>query len=297
MQTKTGYVSIAGRSNVGKSTLLNRLIGEKIAGVSSKPQTTRQTVRGIFSSARGQIVFLDTPGLHKPKDRLGERMVRAARKTCLEADLIYWMVFPALPHADDLKILEDLKQTSKPIFLLVNKVDQVSKPDLLPVLDAYQKLYFFRVLFPISAAKGDNVPELLNKTFELLPEGPMLFPADQISDQPERFIVSEMIREKIFRFTGEEIPYASAVEISEFKERSSSLTAIDATIYVEKTSQKKIMIGESGRMIKKIGMEARKGIEAFLQKKVFLQLWVKERAEWREDNQFLSRLESEGSNG
>jgi len=293
----SGFVSIVGKPNVGKSTLLNRLVGQKIAGVSPKPQTTRQTIRGILTSAeRGQIVFLDTPGLHAPKDRLGERMMKFSKSTYLDADIIFWMVFPALPNEEDIPILEDLKKTGKPILLLVNKIDGIQKVKLLPVLNEYQKLHPFQALFPISAANGDNVRELVNKTFELLPEGPPLFPADQTSDQTERFIASEMIREKIFQLTGEEIPYASAVEINDFKERSERLAVISATIYVSKASQRKIVIGSKGQMIKKIGEAARRTIETFLQKKVFLELWVKVREDWKKDDQFLSRLESEGRN-
>ncbi len=297
MNLHSGFVSIVGKPNVGKSTLLNRLVGQKIAGVSPKPQTTRQTIRGILTSAeRGQIVFLDTPGLHAPKDRLGERMMKFSKSTYLDADIIFWMVFPALPNEEDIPILEDLKKTGKPILLLVNKIDGIQKVKLLPVLNEYQKLHPFQALFPISAANGDNVRELVNKTFELLPEGPPLFPADQTSDQTERFIASEMIREKIFQLTGEEIPYASAVEINDFKERSERLAVISATIYVSKASQRKIVIGSKGQMIKKIGEAARRTIETFLQKKVFLELWVKVREDWKKDDQFLSRLESEGRN-
>ena len=294
MKKKAGFVSIIGRPNVGKSTLLNRLIGEKLAAVSSKPQTTRQVIRGILTESRGQIVFLDTPGMHLPKDSLGKRMLAAAKSTYYEADLIFWMVSPALPGAGEKVLLEDLKEISKPIFLLVNKADAVPKPNLLPVLDSYHKLHPFRALFPISALRGDNVKELLDEAFNLLPEGAALFPGDIVSDQSERLLVSEMIREKVVRLTGEEIPYATAVEINEFKERSEQLVFIDAVIYVEKSSQKKIVIGAGGKLIKKIGSAARTDIEDFLGKKVFLNLWVKEREGWKKDGQFLSRLEHQG---
>ena len=290
MKPRSGFVSIIGKPNVGKSTLLNRLIGEKLAAVSRKPQTTRQTVRGILSEPRGQIVFLDTPGIHSPKDSLGERMMAACKANYAQADLIFWMVFPSLPDQAEKDIYENLKKTNKPILLLINKVDAVPKPNLLPVLSAYQQFSGLAALFPVSAAEGDNVAELLVKVFELLPENPPLFPEDITSDQTERFIASEIIREKIFRFTGEEIPYASAVEITDFKERSEKLVVIEATIFVEKASQKKIVIGAGGQMIKKIGEEARRGLENFLGKKVFLQLLVKERANWKKDDEFLNRL-------
>lgn len=282
---------------MGKSTLLNGLIGQKLAAVSAKPQTTRLIIRGILNDRRGQIVFLDTPGIHSPKDALGERMVSAVRKTNTEADIIYWMVPPVMPQDEDVELLKHLKTFSKPIFLLINKADAVPKPSLLPVIDAYRKLHPFDALFPISSLSGDNLNELLKKTFERLPEGPNLFPADLVSDQTERFIAAEMIREKIFQLTGEEIPYSTAVVINEFKERSSELVAIDATIFTEKPSQKKILIGESGNMVKKIGTEARKEIERFLGKKVFLKLWVKEREHWKEDETFLRELEQEGGQG
>ncbi|MBI4388129.1 MAG: GTPase Era, partial [Candidatus Omnitrophica bacterium] len=280
--------------NVGKSTLLNHFIGEKLAAVASKPQTTRQVIRGILTEPRGQIVFLDTPGVHIPKDALGARMLSAVQSAYQEADLIFWIVSPAPPGGEEKKILEDLKKFSKPIFLLVNKVDRTPKPTLLPVLDAYHKLYSFRSLYPISALRGDNLKELLDETFTLLPEGEHLFPDDLVSDQSERLIVSEMIREKVVQLTAEEMPYATAVEINEFKERSEELVFIDAVIYVERASQKKIVIGKNGALVKEIGSAARADIEHFLGKKVFLNIWVKERENWKKDEQFLNRLERQG---
>lgn len=296
IQTKAGFVSLIGRPNVGKSTLLNRLVGQKLAAVSPKPQTTRHIVRGILNEPRGQIVFLDTPGLHAPRDPLGERMVSAA-KSGFEADLILWLTFPHPPSSEEARILDDLKASRKPVILAVNKVDQTAKPELLPVLDAYHKFFSFAALFPISASKGDNVPELLDHIFGMLPENPAYFPADIVSDQTERFIVSEMIREQVFRLTGEEVPYASAVEVNEFKEKSESLVTISATIHVDKASQKKIVIGRRGEMIKKIGSASRGFIESFLGKKVYLALWVKEHKAWRKDEPFLHELEREGGAG
>ena len=295
MKKKAGFVSIVGKPNVGKSTLLNRLVGCKLAAVSPKPQTTRQTVRGILTESRGQIVFLDTPGIHQAKDRLGERMANEVKKTFEGTDLIYWMVFPGLPGAEERRIAEELKKQAIPTLLLVNKVDIVEKPSLLPVLNAYQQLAAFETLFPISAMRGENIRELLDRTFEFLPENEAFFPDDQVSNQSERFIASEMIREKIFRLTGEEIPYATAVEINEFKERNAKLIAIQATIYVEKKSQRGILIGEKGAMIKQIGLSARRDLERFLNKKVFLELWVKDHKDWRADDRFLDRLEREAA--
>jgi len=287
---RSGFVSIIGKPNVGKSTLLNRLVGERLAGVSRKPQTTREVIRGILSERRGQAIFLDTPGFHEPHDRLGEWMLGQIEKALESSDLIYWIVFPGLPREDDRALAGKLQKAKIPIFLLVNQVDRISKPQLLPVIDAYQKLFAFREIIPVSALKGDNLPPLVKKTFDVLPENPAYFPEDLLTDQSERTIVSEMIREKIFRFTGEEIPYSSALEIEEFKERSERLVAIKATIVVEKDSQKAILIGKGGAKIKQIGEEARKEIERFLGKKVFLELWVKTLKHWKRDPQALKRL-------
>lgn len=288
-----GFVSIIGRPNVGKSTLLNHLVGLKLAGVSPKPQTTRQVIRGILTTEKGQIIFLDTPGHHKPKDELGVRMMRSSKTAFEECDLIFWMVSPGMPGKDETIILNDLKLTGKPILLLVNKVDAVQKLHLLPILAAYQKMHSFAALIPISAMKGDNLNVLLDKAFELLPEGELFFPEDQTSDQTERFIVSEMIREKVFRLTGEEIPYAAAVEIEDFKERTPALIYVSASIYVEKFAQKKIVVGKDGQMVKRIGEAARKDIEEFLDKKVFLELWVKVQENWKRDGNFIKRIESQ----
>lgn len=292
--SKAGFVTIVGRPNVGKSTLLNRLVDVKLAAVSPRPQTTRQTVKGILTEKRGQIVFLDTPGLHKPKDAYGERMVKDAQKSFLETDLIYWIVFPEFPETEEIEIAKNLQALSKPIFLLLNKIDTIAKHEVLPMIDAYSRLINFQALFPISAMHRVNLPELLNKTFETLPEHPPYFPEDQSSSHSERFIVTEMIREKIFRLTSQEVPYSVAVEINNFEERNERLSVIEATIYVERDSQKGILVGEGGQMIKLIGKNARQDIEIFLGKKIFLQLWVKEKKDWKKDNQFLDRLEKEG---
>ncbi len=292
--SKAGFVTIVGRPNVGKSTLLNRLVGTKLAAVSPKPQTTRQTVRGILTEPRGQIVFLDTPGLHQPKDAYGERMVKDAQKSFLETDIIYWMVFPQIPGKEETEIGKTIQKLAKPVFLLVNKVDTVAKPELLPVLDCYHKLFKFEALFPVSAMHRDNLPELLEKTFEILPEHPLYFPEDQASNHTERFIATEMIREKIFRLASQEVPYSVAVEIDSFQEKSEKLAVIEATIFVERDSQKGILVGQGGKMIKLIGKNAREDIELFLGKKIFLQLTVKERKDWKKDEKFLDHLEKEG---
>ena len=236
----SGFVSILGKPNVGKSTLLNRLAGTKLAAVSKRPQTTRQVIRGILTEPRGQVVFLDTPGFHKPKDSLGRFMVEEAAKTFVEAELFYWLAEPRPPHDDDFEFLKPL--TEKNVFCLINKIDSVSKPELLPVLDQYGKKFPFKEVIPISALKGDQIDLLTRKTFEYLPEHPPYFPEDMTSDQSESFISAEMIREKIFRFTGEEVPYSTSVVIEDFKEEK-SIIRIHAVIFVEKDSQKGILVG------------------------------------------------------
>ena len=283
-------MAIIGRPNVGKSTLLNRLVGEKLAGVSPKPQTTRKAVRGILTRKEGQIVFLDTPGLHDPRDPLGKWMVQEAQKSLEGADLLYWMVLPEKPRYEDEKILEIIRGLTVPLFLLVNQIDRFPKPHILPVLEHYGKTHAFRELIPISAREGDQVELLLRKTFDHLPAGKPHFPEDQISDQDERFIVTEIIREKIFYATGEEIPYAATVVIEDFKERNEKMVDIQATVIIEKDSQKAIVIGKNGIKMKQIGQSARLDIEKFLGKKVYLQLWVKTMPHWKREESSLRRL-------
>ncbi len=286
----SGFVVILGRPNVGKSTLLNNLVGEKLAGVSNKPQTTRHSIRGILSRPEGQIVFLDTPGLHDPKDLLGNWMVQEAHKALEGADLIYWLVLPDNPHPYEQKILELVRGLSIPVFLLVNQVDRFPKPQILPVLEHYHKAFAFRELIPISAKAGDQLDLLTSKTFEHLPEGPALFPEDQISDQNERFIAAEIIREKLFHFTEQEIPYSTVVIIEDFKERDERIIDITATIVVERDSQKAIVIGKKGQMLKEIGQAARLDLEQLVGRKVFLQVWVKVLSNWKKDENALRKL-------
>lgn len=287
---RSGFVAIIGRPNVGKSTLLNCMVGEKLAGVSNKPQTTRGPVRGILSRPEGQIVFVDTPGLHKPQDKLGSWMMREADKALEGVDLIYWMVLPQPPHPYEEHILGLVKKLNIPTFLLVNQVDRYAKNAILPVIDHYFKLHEFKEIIPISAKTGDQVPLLLQKTHEALPEAPPYFPEDQVSDQNERFIVTEIVREKLFRFTDQEVPYSTAIVIDEFKERDQRLTDIQLTIVVEKDSQKAIIIGRQGEMLRKIGQEARFDIESLLRKKVFLKIWVKTVPFWKGSVKHLKEL-------
>ena len=292
---RSGFVSIVGKPNVGKSTLLNRLVGEPLAAVSKKPQTTRGVIRGILSTREGQAIFLDTPGFHSPRDPLGKWMIGEIHKSIENAELIYWMVFPDLPRTEDEEFGRELAKAKIPLFLLINQTDRIEKPKILPVIDAYNKLISLQEIIPISSLLGDNVSVLVRKTFEALPEHPAYFSDDILTDQNERTIVSELIREKIFRFTGEEIPYSSAVEIEEFKEKEaaegrSALVVIKANFVVEKDSQKAILIGKGGAKIKQIGEAARKEIENFLGKKVFLELWVKTLKNWKKDPEALKRL-------
>ena len=265
-------------------------MGERLSAVSRKPQTTRGVIRGILTTREGQAVFLDTPGFHDPRDPLGRWMIGEIQKSLQDSNLIYWMVFPEPPPAEGKKFIELIEKLKLPVFCLINHVDRVEKPELLPVIDSYRKLFPFREIIPLSALQGDNVPILVRKTFEALPENPAYFPEEQLTDQSERTIVLEMIREKIFRFTGEEIPYSSAVQIEEFKERSAKLVAIKAVIVVEKDSQRAIVIGKGGAKIKQIGQDARKEIERFLGKKVFLELWVKTLKNWKKDPGAMKRL-------
>ncbi|MCX6354947.1 MAG: GTPase Era [Candidatus Aureabacteria bacterium] len=287
---KFGFVAIVGKPNVGKSTLLNRLVGQKLAIVTPKPQTTRDPIRGIMTLPDAQIVFVDTPGLHRPKDALGDYMVRGARRSFGEADAVYLMVEPDEIQPQDREVVEMLRTCKAPILLLINKVDAVAGPALLPVIAAYKDLLPFREIIPLSAQRGDNVQLLIKITIELLPEGEKVFEDDLLSDQPTRFAVGEMIREKVFSFIHQEIPYGTAVLMEGMKERDDGIVMISATIVAERESQKGILIGKSGAMIKRIGSAARQDIELFLGKKVFLDLRVKIIRDWKKDEQRLKQF-------
>jgi len=279
---KSGFVSIIGRPNVGKSTLMNALVGEKIAIVSDKPQTTRTKVTGILNLPDAQVVFLDTPGIHKHKGLLNDYMVKAAKDACEEVDLILFMVEAGRPFGPDeddiLKFIGGLKTT---VFLVINKVDTIDKQTLLPIIARYAAAFPFAELIPVSALKKENVDDLQETILAHLPEGPKYFPDDELSEQPERFIAAEIIREKIFRLTSEEIPYSTAVIVEEMKDKG-GIVYTRADIYVEKDSQKGIIIGAKGRMLKMVGEAARKDMEKLLGVKVYLELWVKVKKDWRE---------------
>jgi len=286
---KSGFISIIGRPNVGKSTLLNVLLGEKIAIISNKPQTTRNRILGIVNQPEAQLVFMDTPGIHKPMHKMNEVMVKTALQTYKEVDVILMLVEATeLPGGGDRFIIDTLADVKTPVFLLINKVDLIKKDALLPLIQACSKLYNFAEIIPVSALKND-LGGLIDAILKRLPQGPKYFPDDQLTDQPERFIVSEMIREKVFELTKEEIPYSSAVVIEEMKEEP-EITHIHAVIYVERDSQKGILIGKGGGMLKEIGTLARRDAEKLLGTKIFLKLLVKVKKGWREDERQLKNF-------
>ena len=291
---RTGYVAIIGEPNVGKSTLMNGLLQQKISIVTPKAQTTRHKVLGILSTDSYQMIFLDTPGIIKPKYLLQEMMMDFASAAILDADLILYMIDATKPRMDaDLEHEEAfsrLKEISKPVYLVINKMDAVEKNVLLPVMEFYAKTFPFKEIFPISALKSDGTSELLTTIAAVLPEHPPLYPTDIVSEQSERFFVSEIIREKIFMATQDEIPYSVAVDVVEFKEREAGKTFIRAEIYVERDSQKGILIGKKGAMLKEIGAKSRKSVEDFLRHPVYLELHVKVQTEWRANKNALSRL-------
>lgn len=292
---KSGFVSIVGRPNVGKSTLLNTLIGQKIAIVSEKPQTTRTRIQGIHTCDQGQIIFIDTPGIHKPKHRLGEYMVKVSTRTLDEVDLIYYMTDVTRPFGGGEQfILNQLKDAGVPIFLLVNKIDLVSSEEVDEFIRPFTGYMNFSQVVPISAAKGANLPELLDKTFEVLPEGPLYYPEGDLTDQPASFIAAELIREKALILTHDEVPHSLAVEIEEFKQQGPGRVYLRAVIYTERDSQKGIIIGKNGSMLKSIGEHSRQEIENMLDAHVYLDIWVKVKKNWRDSennlNQFGYRL-------
>jgi GTP-binding protein Era len=286
---KSGFVSIIGRPNVGKSTLMNHIVGQKIAIMSDKPQTTRNKIHGVYTTETGQIVFLDTPGIHKPKSKLGSYMVKVAESTLREVEVILFLidVTEALGGGDRY-IMEHLKGVTTPVFLVMNKIDQVHPHDLLPIIEQYSGLHTFAEIIPVSALNGNNVETLLEQVISYLPEGPQYYPADQVTDHPEQFVVAELIREKVLKLTHEEIPHSIAVVIEDMRVREDGETVyIAANIYTERDSQKGIIIGKQGSMLKNVGQLARIDIEALLGSKIFLDLWVKVKKDWRNQERML----------
>lgn len=283
---KSGFVTLIGRPNVGKSTLMNYLIGQKIAITSNKPQTTRNRIQTVLTTEQGQVVFVDTPGIHKAKNKLGEYMVNVAERTLNEVDVVLWLVEPStFIGAGEKHIAEQLKRVKTPVILVINKVDMVKKDEVFAFIDAYQKIYDFAAIVPVSAKSGENTEELLKVLFQYLPYGPQFYDEDTVTDQPQRQIVAEIIREKALHALNEEIPHGIAVSIEkmQFKRK---IVEIEATIICERDSHKGIIIGKQGSMLKKIGTNARYEIEKMLEMQVNLKLWVKVKKDWR-DSDFL----------
>ncbi|KRM89676.1 GTPase Era [Liquorilactobacillus vini] len=287
----SGFVAIIGRPNVGKSTFLNRIIGQKIAIMSDKAQTTRNKIQGIYTTTDSQVVFIDTPGIHKPQSQLGDYMVQAALSTLNDVDAVLFMVNATQKRGrGDNFIIERLKKVNQPIFLVINKIDQVQPNDLLPFVEDFRQALDFREIYPISALEGINCEELLGAVTNLLPAGPQYYPADQITDHPERFIVAELVREQVLKLTRQEVPHSVAVVTEKIQRQDQQKVLVQATIVVERSSQKGILIGRGGKMLKQIGTQARKQIELLLGDKVFLELWVKVQKDWRDRKVDLQSL-------
>jgi len=292
---KSGFISIIGRPNVGKSTFLNRVIGQKIAIMSDKPQTTRNKIQGVLTLADTQMIFIDTPGIHKPKHKLGDFMMKVAQNTLKEVDLVLFMVNAeeGFGRGEEF-ILEKFQTVNTPVFLVINKIDQIHPDKLLPIIESYKEKYPFKEIVPISALEGNNVERLLEQIKTYLPEGPLYYPADQVTDHPERFIITELIREKALHLTREEIPHSLAVVLDKIeRQKGKDIIHVMATVIVERDSQKGIIIGKQGSMLKEIGKRARVDIENLLGSKVFLELWVKVQKDWRNK---MSQLRDFGFN-
>lgn len=286
---KSGFVSLIGRPNVGKSTLMNRIIGQKIAITSNKPQTTRNRIQTVYHDERGQVIFVDTPGIHKAKNKLGDYMVSVAERTAADVDLILWLVeADTFIGSGDRSIAENLKKRSVPIILLINKIDKVAKEELLKIIDKFKELLDFAEIIPVSALKGENLDHLKDVIFEYLEEGPQFYDEDTVTDQPQKQIVAELIREKTLRLLEDEIPHGIAVSIDSMKPKRNNrrFMEIQATIIVERDSHKRIVIGKQGSMLKKIRLQSKREIEEFLQKEINLELWIKVKKDWR-DSDFL----------
>jgi GTP-binding protein Era len=288
---KSGFVTIIGRPNVGKSTLMNQVIGQKIAIMSDKPQTTRNKIHGVYTTDETQIVFLDTPGIHKPTSKLGDYMMKVAEGTLGEVDAVLFLVDVVEGiGGGDRYIIEQLKRVTTPVILVLNKIDKVHPEELLPIISTYRQLYEFAEIVPISALQGNNVTTLLTQIVKYLPAGPHYYPADQVTDHPEQFVCAELIREKILHMTREEVPHSIAVAIEEMKVEANGVVHIGAVIYVERDSQKGIIIGKQGSLLKEVGKRARHDIEALLGSKTFLELWVKVKKDWRNQERVLRDL-------
>ena len=286
---RSGFVGIIGAPNVGKSTFLNHILGEKVAITSAKPQTTRHRILGVWTGPEAQAVFLDTPGVHQARGLLNKELVAQALAALDDVDLILFMVEPGARPADENLVIDHVRKTDQPVILAINKVDRMDKPRLLPLMEEYDRNLKPRAIVPISALTGDNVPALMEEIVGALPGGPQYYPPDTLTDQPERFIAAEMIREQIFHLTGREIPYATAVTVESYKEEP-HLTRINALVHVERDSQKKIIIGRQGAKLKEIGTAARKDIERLCGTKVYLELFVRVQKNWSKDPRAIKRF-------
>lgn len=290
-QFKSGFVAIVGRPNVGKSTLMNHFIGQKIAIMSDKPQTTRNKIHGVYTTENSQVVFLDTPGIHKRQSKLGDYMNQTAFNTLGEVEAVLFLVDAAEGMGGgDRFIAEQLKKVNTPVILVLNKIDRIEPEALLPLIEEYRKLYDFSEIVPVSAKLGNNVDRLLEQIARYLPEGPQYYPDDQVTDHPEQFVIAELVREKILHMTREEIPHSIAVIIEDMRKQDNGIVQISAVIYVERDSQKGIIIGKQGAMLKEVGKQARKDIENLLGSKIFLELWVKVKKDWRNQERVLRDL-------
>lgn len=286
---KSGFVAIVGRPNVGKSTLLNRIVGQKIAIMSDKAQTTRNKIQGVYTTPEAQLIFIDTPGIHKPRHRLGDFMVETAYSAIREVDAVLFMIAADQKRGkgDDF-IIERLKDSHSPVYLVINKIDKVHPDDLLSIIEDYRQQMDFKEIIPISATEGNNFETLMTTLVDQMSEGPQYFPDDQITDHPEYFIVSELIREKVLLLTRDEVPHSVAVVVDSMKRNENDKVQIQATIIVERDSQKGIIIGKGGKMLKVIGTKARRDIETLLGDKVYLELWVKVQKDWRDKQTYLT---------
>jgi len=288
---KSGFGAIVGRTNVGKSTLLNRMLGRKLAIMSDKPQTTRNKIVGVFTGDNFQMVFLDTPGVHKPRHELGEHLVQVALGALKEVDLVLFLVEAGQPPGmGDKFLVSRMAGLKTPVLLVLNKIDRVRREELLPAIEAYNALYPFAEVVPVSALTGENVDRLLDVIVGYLPPGPRYYPADMITDRPEAFIMSELIREKVLLLTAQEVPHSVAVVIEDLAERPNGVVAVRAVIYTEKESQKGILIGKGGQMLKEIGRLAREEMESLFASRFFLELWVKVKADWRRKKNHLANF-------
>lgn len=290
-KTKSGFVAIVGFPNVGKSTLLNQILGTKVSIVSPKPQTTRFNIKGVLTRDNCQIVFIDTPGIHEAKSLFNQMMVKEALDALQDVDAIVWVLDVTHRLPEEEKLLDILKNTGKPVILVLNKIDLIKKAELLPIIDYFSKLHDFKAIIPVSALKNDGVDRVIEELIKLLPEGPFYYDPDQITDLPLKLLIAEIIREKIFQLTYQEVPYCSAVRVEEVREEPErNFLYIQATIFIERDSQKGILIGKKGQMLKKIGTLAREELEFLLGKRIYLDLWVKALPNWREKESHIRNI-------